>query len=398
MRKRLRSAIGALLIAGTAACVATVAARRPEATEQVPHGRLETINGCRVLSLDGTPEQMGTACGKLLRKDIARVVDDMITTGIGVDPDAYRNILAGSKVMEQFQPGEYLDELKALAKAAGVSYDDLLLLQYFGDVRRCIAGPGSSGLCTSFAILPPWSKDGACIVGRNFDYFDNGVGEYASLLVYYRPQGRIPFVTITWAGIINGWTLLNERGVVVSNDTAFGGSNAIQGISTCFLLRYVAERATSVKEGVDLILNARRSCGTNVLVASGNPPDAAVVEFDHDETAVLRPADGFVGTGNGYAKLHQDQQLPHSGRVENAYNIVQANKGRITVDSRVAGAEGVPIDGMNLHSAMIDATNLRLRVAMGKIPAYRLPFRALKLTPQGLVDDSPVSGRWIDVK
>ena len=39
---------------------------------------------------------------------------------------------------------------------------------------------------------------------------------------------------------------------------------------------------------------------------------------------------------------------------------------------------------MNLHSATLDATDLRRHVAMGKIPAYKLPYKAFRLTPDGL--------------
>ena len=180
--------------------------------------------------------------------------------------------------MERFQPREYLAELRALAEAAGVSYDDLLLLQYIGDVKRCIRGPGSSSLCTSFAILPPLTRENACIVGRNFDYYDNGVGDYASVIAHYRPAGKTGFVTITWAGIINGWTLLSEKGIVVSNNTTFDArSHSLEGMSTCFLMRHVVENAATVDEAVELIRKTPRSCSTAMLVAGGNPPIDLVV-------------------------------------------------------------------------------------------------------------------------
>jgi hypothetical protein len=317
------------------------------------------------------------------------VVAEVITNGIGREREAYVNILAGTKVMEPFQPEEYLAELRALARAAGVPYEDLLLLQYFGDVRRSITGPGSSSLCTSFAILPPNTSGRACLVGRNFDYFDNGVGDFASVIVYYRPRDKIPFVTITWAGIINGWTLLNAKGIVVSNNTVFEGRNSLEGMSTCFLLRCVAERARNLDEGIDLVRKARRSCATSLLVACGNPPDAAIIEFDHEGLAVRRAREGFVGAANSFMELYQQNQEEQGywGRLGVVAALVRERKGQVNFDDNLAGAEGVPIAGMNLHSATVDATNLRLKVAMGKIPAYKLPYKQFRLTHKGLVAD-----------
>ena len=368
------------------ACVLGLAAVSAAAERvAVPHGRLEALNGYTVVSVEGTPEEMGTAYGTLLKPVIQRVVKAMITDGVCAEKEARENILKGSRVMERFQPQEFIAELKAIAKAAEVSYDDLLLLQYFGDVRRCITGPGGSMLCTSFAILPPLTKGRICLVGRNFDYFDNGVGEYASILAHYRPKGRIGFVTVTWAGVINGWTLLSERGIVTSNNTAFGArSQSLEGISTCNLLRYVAERAGTVAEGIELVRKGPRACGTCILVASGNPPDAALIEFDHEGMAVRRPKEGFVGAANSYFELYQEPAGadPYWGRIGTARDL--ARKGNLDFSCNIAGADGVPIEGMNLHSVMIDATALRLKVAMGKIPACKLPYRAFRLTRDGL--------------
>jgi hypothetical protein len=293
--------------------------------------------------------------------------------------------------MEGSQPKEYLDELRAVAAAAEVPYEQLALLQYYGDVRRCIRGAGNAMFCTSFAVLPPLTKERVCLVGRNFDYDDHGVGAYASLLAYYRPKGRIPFVTVTWAGVINGWTLLNEKGVAVSfNIVAGSRSETLEAISTCFLLRHVAERAESVEQGIELIAKASRSCGTNLLVAQGNPPDAALIEFDHAKLAVRRPADGFVGAANTFMQLYQEGNptaSEHRGRIGVAHGLALAGRGKVDFSFNIAGSDGVPINGMNLHSATIDATNRRLRVAMGTIPACDLPSRAFRLTEKGLEAD-----------
>ena len=373
------------------ACLAALTWAQDSRVVRVAHGELREVNGARILELDGTPEQMGAAYGTLLKPVIQRVVREMIVEGIGFGDDAYANIQRGSGEMEPFQPEHFRRELSAMAAAADVEYRDLLLLQYFGDVRRCIAGAGSSPLCTSFAILPPLTREQTCIVGRNLDYFDHGVGDYASLLVHYRPRDRIPFVTVTWAGIINGWTLLNGAGLAVSNNTAFGAEHhSLRGISTCFLLRLIAESARTVEEGVDLIRASARSCGTSMLVASGNPPDAAIVEFDAQSLAVRRPKHGFVGADNSFRSLYCDATETQWGysfysRVGRALALARRHSGEVDVNTTIAGAEGVPIEYMNLHCAQVDTGQRVLRVAMGRIPAYRLPFRSFQLTADGLI-------------
>jgi hypothetical protein len=142
-----------------------------------------------------------------------------------------------------------------------------------------------------------------------------------------------------------------------------------------------------LQEGIDLIRKGPRSCGTSMLVACGKPPDAAVVEFDHEQMVVRRPERGFVGAANSFFTLYQEPSDydPHWGRIGTARDL--ALKGNHSFASNIAGAEGVPIASMNLHSAMVDATHLRIKVAMGRIPAFRRPYRAFRLSPDGLVAD-----------
>jgi hypothetical protein len=50
-----------------------------------------------VAAFEGTPEEIGNAYGKKFGETIKRVIKDMITDDFGSDPDAYRNVLAGSR-------------------------------------------------------------------------------------------------------------------------------------------------------------------------------------------------------------------------------------------------------------------------------------------------------------
>ena len=104
----------------------------------VPHGRLETLNGYTVVSVEGTPEEMGTAYGTLLGPLIRRVMKDVITDDVLADAGRRKAILDASRTMARIQPPEYLAEMRAIARAANVPYDELVLLQYFGDVKRAM--------------------------------------------------------------------------------------------------------------------------------------------------------------------------------------------------------------------------------------------------------------------
>jgi len=365
-----------------------------------PRGSLKRIDGYLVLHVEGTPEQMGEQHGRLLRKEIQQACKALIKDGyFGA---SYKRLIDGTKTMEKHQPPEFRRELKALAKAAGIDYLDCVAMQLFGDVDRgqpfvwdnyYRAGDDdddrAGANCTSFAVFGPATKTGELICGRNLDFSDAGVGKYGSILMHARPDKGHAFVTVTWCGIINGWTLMNEKGLVTMNNTGYHAQNAnvLEGISTCFMLRKVAQYAATVKEGVAIVKKGPRACGTNMLIAGGKPPQAAMVEFDHKSVAVRPARKGYVLAANSYCKLHNSEpngfyfgMFSRYGTLE---GLIKKQYGKIDRTMNFAGAEGVPML-CNLHSAMLFPKGLVLRVSMGETPAYKYRYRGFRMTPCGL--------------
>ncbi len=355
-------------------------------------GRVETLHGFRVLCVAGSPEQMGEQHGRLLKPLVRRVVKTIVRGTYGDTPEGYRSLLDGARVMERYLPDAFRRELRALARAAGVKYDELVALQLFGDVNR-----GRYAMdCSTYAALGPATRTGECIVGRNMDYWDYGVMDYAAVLIHFQPDDGIPFVTVSWAGVINGWTAMNVKGVCVANNTAYGArSNSLHGLSTCFMLRKIAQYCSSVDEGVETIRSTRRACGTVMLVAGGSPPKAAEVEYDHDAAAVRWATKGYVAATNHFRTLYQDPPLRDdegwSGRYQRLIELLRKNYGRIDETQCFVADPQVYMD-ITLHSALLLPARLRFRLAMGRRPAPAGPYHAFRLTRTGLVAEPAAPG------
>jgi hypothetical protein len=327
------------------------------------------------------------------------MLKDLVYEGVGAWSDSLRRLREGAAVMDRYQPEPFRRELRALAEAAGVDYLDLMLAQLFGDVQR-------GQWCTAFAACGAATRTGECIVGRNMDFFDYDVGDYGACLTHYEPDEGIPFVTVTWTGIINGWTLMNAEGIVTANNTAYGEVDSLEGISTCFLLRQVAQYARTVEEGIAIVRQGPRACGTAMLIAGGNPPQAAIVEFDHDQMMVRWAEEGMVCAANSFKKLYREE--PQVGETEDGYTstytwlgrddtlakILRENYGTLDEWVNPAAAPGVPIRSMNLQCVLLFPNQLRLRAAIGQEPAADQRFRPFRMTRQGLsLDDSEGADR-----
>ncbi len=395
-------------------------------------GCLREINGYTVLTVEGSPHDMGRQHGELLGATVRRVVEDVVVSGAG----SYdlEGLLDGAMVMERFLPNAIREELGSLAEAARVDYRHLVALQLFGDVSR-------GRMCTGFAVFGPATATGECICGRNMDYWDYGAGEYAAILLHCKPANGYDFFTCSWAGIINGWTALNECGIVCSNNSAYGGEDSLEGLSTCFMVRKVAQFAATVDEGIRIVETTPRACGTNLLIAGGDPPDAAIVEYDHEQVVVRKATEGYVVADNSFLALGKTtgngewgigdgerrtaeagngtgepgrQETTHANdngeadqgahwdaeparpdtwtyepssysRAGTLLRLIRENYGRIDRTMNFAAAPGVPIRSMNLHSALIFVADRAMYISMGVAPAADQPYRGFRLTPDGIL-------------
>lgn len=386
----------------TAALLVAAAALTPLWAQDVeapyPDGNLSVISGFKVLHVAGSPREMGEQHGRLLGDEVRRMIKDLITEGEGSYASSYERLIKGARKMEPFVPREFRLELRALARTADVKYEDLLLAQLFGDVWRGM-------YCTSYAVYGDATENGECIVGRNMDYWDHGVTKYGAVLIHYTPDRGVPFMTITWAGIINGWTLMNAEGVCVANNTAYGtGSvSSLEGISTCFMLRKVAQYARNVDEGVEIARTTPRACATNMIIAGGRPHRACIVEFDHVRCESRWAVENVVFAANDFKKLYQqttdddawDDGDSYGGTYYSRYQklaaLIRENYGKIDRAMNFAGFPGIAIPSMNLHSAALYPDDLSFEVSMGKIPACEGPYRAFRMTPRGIVS---AEGEW----
>ncbi len=357
----------------------------PSADEEEVHGRLERIRGVRVLHLWGTPEQMGHAHGTLLKDLIPRVIDDVL------DPEGeysdYPRIIAGTRIMEKYQPEPFRREMKALATAAGVDYMDVVALQLFGDaLRGRLPGeddpPGDGYQCTNYAVFGPATSDGELVAGRNFDYYFPKVASYASTVIHYRPDEGHPFVTLSWAGVVNGWTLMNTRGLLAANNNGYSTNESLEGISTCFMQRKLVQFADDLDEAIEMARKGPRAVGTIMLVAQATPARAVELEYDHLNLVVRQPERGVIIATNSFRKLGVEGRFfGNWGRYAAMTELVETHYGKITLKDNFVADPRVHQGQTTLHTVMLRPMDGTFTFALGA-GAGKGPFHTFRLTEQ----------------
>lgn len=247
------------------------------------------LRGLPVLHVTGTPYEMGRQHGALLGKEIRAFQKQALAFWTkGSDPQAF---LASLRSLDGVLPERYREELRGLAAGAGLTYDQVLTLNLGYD-----AWP--RGRCSQFVALPELTGSGV-LHARNLDFSLASLLQRRSFILVAEPEGSLPFVSLTWAGVAGVLTGMNVEGVTLAlNANGSGAGFRPDGLVVEFGFRQALETTRTVAEAVDQFLAAPRAIG-GILVASDSG-GALVAEFTLDGATVRRPAGGWIAAANHF--------------------------------------------------------------------------------------------------
>lgn len=234
--------------------------------------RLETIDGHRVLHVSGTPYEMGFQHGRLLAEEVKAnvrsITENETKLGDRIEYKIYKTLREGMhERLLPHVPERFLEEIRGLAKGAGLPYESVLAANLFPEAFHC------SGM----ALRGRATHDGSLYHVRILDYMtDAGLQENA-VTILARPKTGHAFLNVSFAGFIGSVTGMNEQGISIGE---IGGAGQLHwdGTPMCFLVRDVLERATHLEEARDLFRDAKRTCEYYYVIADGKIPDAYGVQ------------------------------------------------------------------------------------------------------------------------
>jgi isopenicillin-N N-acyltransferase-like protein len=425
-----------LLLAGMAALVPAAHASLGMATGFDPppvelpaptptHAWTRERAGLREVYLEGSPEAIGAAHGRLLRErmvaderalsgdyqryvpwwiarvaieDFSRVRYRHITRGIA---EARRRELAAEALA--FQPDPFRSHM--------ATYERLVFLHALYDIALPLEHSPLIG-CTSFALAADATADGHVLVARAFDFEAGGVFDKDKAVFLVREDGAIPFASVAWPGFVGVVTGMNAEGVVAVVHGARAGEPSAEGVPVAFSLREVLARAHDASEAVDILRGQRVMVSHIVFVADGRgrfaiveraPAEPASVRETRETTAVTNHFEGALArdpknlrvrerTTTLARRVRVDDLLsripPHSATARTALGILR--------DHGCAGDRICPLGDRRAIDALIathgivaDATDRVLWVSAGP----RLSGRFVRLDLRELLaaDHDPSS-------
>lgn len=231
------------------------------------------------IELRGSPAAMGEAFGETFRDETRGLTESRIrhliefverhAPGRSVSREAVLACVGQTvPAHESFDPAIWA-EFRGIARAAGLSVEELLVGNGYTDLRDVVlfegaaaGSPGEEGGCSAFAVPADLTRDGHPIVGQTWDM--NETARPFVLVVRRKPADAPETLGLTTAGCLCLMGM-NSEGVAVGN-TNLVPTDARPGVHYLFTITR-ALRCGSAAEAADVIEAVPRASGHNYYAA-----------------------------------------------------------------------------------------------------------------------------------
>ena len=317
-------------------------------------GRLEKIEGTRVLFLEGTPEEMGEQHGTLMRGQVRDLVNRVLYgVGVGSSFEKGRWFLGEIEECQMrigpFMDERYLREMDSIASAAGLDREEVRLANFFPELFHC----------SGFALLPDATQGGRVYHGRILDYM-KGVGlEPNAVVIIHRPEVGHAWANVSYAGFVGSVTAMNDQHISIG-EMGGRGEGKWDGKPMAQLVREAMEKASTLDEAIAIFRDSPRTCEYYYVIADGRSGRAVGIAATPDRFELVEP-------GAAHA------QLPHpvpgtvllsvGDRYEELVKRVKAGHGRFDADSARDLMTRPVCMKSNIHSVLFAPDTLDFWVA-----------------------------------
>lgn len=340
-------------------------------------GFLEEVDGYRVLHVKGAPYEMGYQHGALLKDHIRENMHYLFEVkakdakleffGLKLEPKQLISMIVG--IQRRHMPERFLEEMNGIAAGAECEAEDVIVANFIPELFHC----------SGFAVMNSATQDGTLYHGRILDYSIDWKLQEHAVLVVGEPEGRIPFVNVTYAGFVGSVTGMNAEHVSVG-EMGGRGLGHWEGTPMAFLVRRVLEEAKTLDDAVAIFRESKRTCEYYYVVADGDENQAVGLAAHWNEFQVIKP-------GEFHPRLPEptkDAVLLSAGdRYKELARRVREQCGQFTAETALRLMDCPVAMKSNLHSVLFEPKSTKLWVANASAdgqPAATQPYYQFQLS------------------
>lgn len=261
-----------------------------ETASVAPKMEMLANNDLRFIELNGTPYERGLTHGKLLRKEIQKVIrlfkEDIAKT-TKEDPDQFI-----AKFLEKtdyktsvlkWMP-ELMDELKGISEGSGVDPETIFMHQlgdeYWFNTKDILAHS-----CSSFAVNKSATQPSMTAQNMDIPQYYHG---FQTVMKINDPESDKVMMFLTIPGHL-GITGMNNKAVSINCNTLMQLDYGKTGLPVTFVVRGVVGKDTQ-EEALKFVNEIKHASGQNFMI--GGPEKVYSLECSKNKVAEFRPFDG----------------------------------------------------------------------------------------------------------
>jgi isopenicillin-N N-acyltransferase-like protein len=299
---------------------------------------------------------------------------------LGVAPERRLEIAAQARA---FSPDPFSSFLP--------TYHRFVFLQALYDIMLSFEHSPLLG-CTSFALGDGAFEGGHAVLARNFDFEAGPIFDRGKAVFLVREDGRIPYASVAWPGLVGVVSGMNAEGVAVVLHGGRAREPRAQGEPVVHTLRDVLGQARNTDEALRLFSERERSgrgpMVSHIVMLTDASGDAAVVERAPGEPSHVRRGRGKVALTNHFEgpfeadarnqrvrektstlarRRRLDERLENLPRGVDVQGVVDVLR-----DKRGPGGGELPLGSRRAidaliatHAVIMDSTDRRLWVSEG---------------------------------
>jgi hypothetical protein len=282
-------------------CRRTLEILSPSASLQNPrqkdkktaHGHLQWIEGARVVTLNGSPSEIGMAHGELLYDESWRCIDSVLHA-FGL----VKTIESGRWFREDLEvayaqlaphiPERHKVETRALAASLKCEPHLMECLSVFPELFHC----------SGFAVFGSATKDGKLYHGRVLDYMTTIGLQDAATTFIVSPQDFFPFANVGYAAFTGSVSGMNTEGISLGEMGGRGEGNW-NGVPMATLMRRALEECQTLDQVMELWRSSPRTCEYYYVFADGKSNRAVGVAATPEKIEFVHPGEGHSLLGEG---------------------------------------------------------------------------------------------------
>lgn len=358
----------------------------PQTERTVDHGELRWIDGHRVVLLEGTPEQIGTAHGELLRDESMRCIDSVLnafgTVQTIVNGRWFRHDLEQAYArLAPHIPDDHKEETRALAKSLQLNAELVEVINVFPEMFHC----------SGFAVFGSATQGGKLYHGRVLDYMTTIGLQDAATTFIVAPKGKIAFANVGYGGFIGSVSGMNTKAISLG-EMGGRGEGKWDGVPMATLMRRALEECSTLDQVINLWKTSPRTCEYYYVFADGKTNQAVGVAAYPESVEFIMPGESHPRLGDG---IKDSVVLSAGSRLEELRKRVTKLHGSIDAEAaQTLMCRPVAMDS-NLHNVLFVPADGVLYVANASHsqPAADRPYVKLDLNDLLASMQSPTAAK-----